>query len=99
MPSKARSDHCAKRLCWLAGTWRRMRALIMGVRVRETIAEKTMVTASVTANSRNKRPTTSPIKSRGIKTATSETVSENRESDLLGAFQGGLQRRLAFFDI
>ena len=35
-----------------------------------------MATASVTANSRNRRPTTSPMKSSGISTATSEKVSE-----------------------
>jgi hypothetical protein len=35
-----------------------------------------MVMASVTANSRNRRPTTSPMKSSGISTAMSETVSE-----------------------
>ena len=35
-----------------------------------------MVTASVMANSRNSRPTTSPMNSSGISTAISETVSE-----------------------
>ena len=35
-----------------------------------------MVTASVTANSRNRRPTMSPMNSSGISTAISETVSE-----------------------
>ena len=35
-----------------------------------------MVTASVTANSWNSRPTTSPINSSGISTASSDTVSE-----------------------
>ena len=35
-----------------------------------------MVTASVTANSRNRRPTTSCMNSSGISTAISETVSE-----------------------
>ena len=35
-----------------------------------------MVTASVTANSRKRRPTMSPIKRSGISTAMSETVSE-----------------------
>ena len=34
----------------------RMRAAIIGVSVSETNAEKMMVTASVTANSRNRRP-------------------------------------------
>ena len=35
-----------------------------------------MVTARVMANSRNSRPTTSPMNSSGISTAISETVSE-----------------------
>ena len=35
-----------------------------------------MVMASVTANSRNNRPTTSPMNSRGMSTAISDTVSE-----------------------
>ena len=48
----------------------------MGVSVSDTTAEMTMVTASVTANSRNRRPTTSPMNSSGMSTAISETVSE-----------------------
>jgi len=35
-----------------------------------------IATASVTANSRKRRPTTSPMKRSGISTATSEKVSE-----------------------
>jgi hypothetical protein len=53
-----------------------MREHIIGVSVSETTAEMTMVTASVTANSRNRRPTTSPMNSSGMSTAISETVSE-----------------------
>ena len=37
--------------------------------VRDTMAE-------ITANSRNSRPTTSPMNSSGISTASSDTVSE-----------------------
>ena len=48
----------------------------MGVSVSETNAEKMMVTASVTANSRNRRPTISAMNSRGISTAISETVND-----------------------
>ena len=48
----------------------------MGVSVRETKAEKMIATASVTANSRNSRPTISAMNSSGISTAMSETVSE-----------------------
>ena len=48
----------------------------MGVRVSETTAETRMVTLRVTANSRNRRPTISPMNNRGISTAISEMVSE-----------------------
>ena len=48
----------------------------IGTRVSETTAEITIVTASVTANSWNSRPTTSPMNSSGISTARSDTVSE-----------------------
>ena len=40
------------------------------------MAEMMMVTASVMANSRKRRPTTSLMKSSGISTAISETVSD-----------------------
>ena len=48
----------------------------MGVRVSDTTADRMMVTARVTANSRKRRPTTSPMKSSGISTAISETVRD-----------------------
>ena len=48
----------------------------MGVSVSDTTAEIRIATASVTANSRNSRPTTSPMNSSGISTAISEKVSE-----------------------
>ena len=51
-------------------------AHIMGTSVRETTAEIRIVTARVTANSRNSLPTTSCMKSKGISTAISDTVSE-----------------------
>ena len=54
----------------------RQRADRVGTRVRDTTAEMTMVTARVMANSRNRRPTTSPMNSSGISTAISDTVSE-----------------------
>ncbi len=53
-----------------------MRAHIIGVSVSDTTAEMMIVTASVTANSRKRRPTTSPMNSSGISTAISDTVSE-----------------------
>ena len=48
----------------------------MGVRVSETMAETTMATVSVTANSRNRRPTMPPINRIGRNTAISEMVIE-----------------------
>ena len=42
----------------------------------DTTAETRMVTLSVTANSRNKRPTMSPMNSSGISTAINETVKD-----------------------
>ena len=52
------------------------RADIIGTRVSETTAEIRIVMARVMANSRNSRPTTSPMNSSGISTAISDTVSE-----------------------
>ncbi len=51
-------------------------AHIIGVSVRATAAETRMAAASVSANSRNRRPTMSPMNSRGISTAMSDTVSD-----------------------
>ena len=48
----------------------------MGVNVSEMKADSRMVTLRVTANSRNRRPTMSPMNSSGISTAISETVNE-----------------------
>ena len=48
----------------------------MGVSVRETTAETRIVTLSVMANSRKRRPTMSPMKSSGIRTAIREIVSD-----------------------
>jgi hypothetical protein len=52
------------------------RAASIGVSVSETTAEIRMVIANVTANSRNRRPTTSCMNKSGISTAISEIVSE-----------------------
>ena len=49
---------------------------MVGVSVSETTAETRMATLSVMANSRNSRPTMSPMKSSGISTAMSDTVSD-----------------------
>ena len=61
---------------WCSRSGRNRRAHIIGVSVSETTAEIRIATARVTANSRNSRPTTSPMKSSGISTAISEKVSE-----------------------
>ena len=58
------------------GVRRRSFAHIIGVKVSDTTAEIRIATASVIANSRNSRPTTSPMKRSGISTAMSEKVSE-----------------------
>ncbi len=51
-------------------------AAIIGVSVSETMADSRIVTLKVTANSRNSRPTMSPMNNRGIRTAISEMLSE-----------------------
>ncbi len=56
----------------------RKRAHSIGVSVSETTSEIAIATASVIANSWNRRPTTSPMNSSGISTAISDTVSEIR---------------------
>ena len=48
----------------------------MGVKVSETTADVTTAMVSVSANSRNMRPTSPVMNRSGIKTAISETVSE-----------------------
>ena len=48
-----------------------------------------MVMVTVTANSRNRRPTIPLISSNGMNTATSEMLMERCEADLLGALHGG----------
>ncbi|MNS57810.1 hypothetical protein D3C72_907090 [compost metagenome] len=55
-------------------SWRRNRAPIMGVSVKDTRPEIKMATEMVMANELNSRPTTPPMKSTGMKTATSEMV-------------------------
>ena len=75
-------------------------AHIIGVSVSETTAEIRIVTASVTANSRNSRPTTSPMNSSGISTAISETVSEMMVKPICSApLSAASQRRLALLDV
>ena len=59
-----------------SGVCLRSLAHIIGVSVSETNAEMRMVTPRVKANSLNSRPTTSPMKSSGIRTAMSDIVRE-----------------------
>ncbi len=47
---------------------------IIGVSVSEMIADRVIDTASVTANSRNRRPTEPPMNNSGMNTASSEHV-------------------------
>ncbi len=61
------------------------RADRVGTRVRDTTAEITMVTARVTANWLNSRPTTSPMNSSGISTASNETVSDTMVKPICSA--------------
>ena len=82
------------------GLCRSSRAHIIGVKVNETTAEIRIVMLSVTANSRNSRPTTSPMNSSGISTAISEMVSDRMVNAICcGAFERGLQRRIALLDV
>src|SRR6266540_7150991 len=62
---------------FLVASWARStRAHNIGVRVSETNPETMIATDTVTANSRNTRPTTPPISSTGMNTAISEQVIE-----------------------
>ena len=74
--AKARSEARKIRPCCSCGVRWSSREHIMGVSVSETTAETRIVTLSVTANSRNSRPTMSCMNSSGINTATSVMVSE-----------------------
>ena len=90
----------SKRLGWRSACARRMRAHIIGTTVSETTAEITIVTASVTANSLNRRPITPPMNSSGISTAISETVSERMVKPICPApSSAASQRRLALLQI
>ena len=72
----------------------------MGVRVSETTAETRMVTARVMANSRKRRPTTSPMNSSGMSTAMSETVRETMVKPICSEpLSAALQRLFALFDV
>ena len=75
-------------------------AHIIGVSVSDTTAEIRIDTASVIANSRNSRPTTSPMNSSGISTAISENVSEMIVNAICCVpFERRLERRIALLDV
>src|SRR2546430_398988 len=58
---------------------RNSRLHIIGVSVSDTTAETTTAMVKVSANSRNMRPTSPVMNSRGMNTAISDTVSERSE--------------------
>ena len=74
--SKTRSEAWYQRPGFASLFARSSREHIIGVSVNDTIAETRIVALSLMANSRNKRPTISPMNSSGISTAINETVSE-----------------------
>ena len=65
-----------RRPCFSSCGGRKSREAIIGVKVSATTADTAMATESVTANERKSRPTTPPIRSRGMKTASREAVME-----------------------
>ena len=75
-------------------------AHIIGVVVSETTSETTIATDSVTANSRNSRPTMPPISRMGMNTATSEMLIERTVKPIsLAPRKRRLQRRHALFEV
>ena len=69
---------------------------IIGVSVSETTAEVTTAMVSVSANSRNMRPTSPDMNSSGMNTAISDTVSEITVKPIsLRAAQRGFHRAFA----
>src|ERR1035438_5008651 len=81
LPYRFTSQSKARSLVRYIQPWARFSfkrcAHIMGVAVSETTMETAMATDSVTANSRKRRPTMPPIRSRGMNTAISETLMVN----------------------
>ena len=71
---KARSFNRYSQPCRSSRRDFRKRAHIIGVAVSETSSETPMAIESVTANSRNRRPTMPLIRRMGMNTATSEVL-------------------------
>ena len=63
--------------CCCAEAGRSSHAHIMGVSVSDTTIDTPIATESVTANSRNSRPTIPPMQRIGMKTATSDTLIDS----------------------
>src|SRR4029077_7213099 len=94
---------------------RSSRLHIIGVKVSETTADVTTAMVSVSANSRNMRPTRPVMNSSGMNTAISDTVSEipvkpiwfarrprerdHGEADFARTAQRGLERVFAVLDV
>ena len=77
-----------------------MRLHIIGVSVSDTTAETTTAMVSVSANSRNMRPTRPVMNSSGMNTAISDTVSEITVKPISRApFERGLERVLALLHV
>ena len=74
---------------------RSRRAQSIGVRVRDTTRDTRIAAERVTANSRNSRPVSPPMSSSGMNTATSERHRQHGETDLAGAGDRRLDRRIA----
>ena len=93
---EAAGERSCRGLRWRAAA----RPHIIGVSVSETTAEATTAMVSVSANSRNMRPTRPVMNSSGMNTAISDMVSEITVKPIsLGAAQRRLQRLLAVLDV
>ena len=78
----------------------RNRAAMTGVSVSATNADTAIVIVTVMANSRKMRPTMPPISSSGMNTATSDKADrQDREADLAGALDCGLDRTESVLDV
>ena len=96
--SRARTPDTAAVRCRARGLRKREHSI--GVRVSDTITETTMVSVTVTANSRNSRPTMPPISSSGMNTAISETEIETMVKPISPApLSAASMRRHAVLDV
>ena len=102
-PAVERRARDRTRFAFLAAADRRAcrnRAHIIGVVVNEIASDTRIAIDSVTANSRNRRPTMPPISRIGRNTAISDRLMETTvKPTSLRALQGGLKARHAFLDM